>query len=410
MIKKLKRRFILLSMLLVGVVLGVFYITICSLLFMQITDSVRNSLRNYASESYYDENFNIGENSTNTFFDVLDDGKVCVVLVSPSGVIKQLDAGHAYMAKDILVEAIDHALGSEYSFGTMDTHRLFYSKADTVSGVRIAFADSSGYYQYLNMMLKAGGVLCGIALFILFIISNIMAAVFISPMQKNWDQQKNFIADASHELKTPLTVILANCKILEAHRDSSVEQQLKWIKSTDEEASHMKELVNKLLLLAKNDSVKTEKIKEPVNISDLVTSLALQFDPVAYEAGVNISSNIEKGIMIHSDPTAVNQIIHILIDNAVKYAGIGGDVTVTLHKKNKNVYLYTKNTGEPMTKEEMEHIFERFYRSDKARTAGSGYGLGLSICRSLVNGIGASISVSSDKQSGTVFTVKFRTK
>lgn len=411
MIKKVKRRFITLSMVIVGVILAAFYITICAFLFMQITDSVQNSLEKYASEAFYDEKYDIGtRDAGSTLFDVIDDGKVCVVSVSDTGVIKQLDSGHAYMARDVLDDAINVALASEYSFGHIPDHMLFYGKNELNAGVRIAFADSSGYYDYLSLMMKAGAVMCLCAMLILFIISNIMASIFIRPLQKNWDQQKDFIADASHELKTPLTVVLANCRILEDHPDLTVGEQIKWIKSTDEEASHMKELVNKMLFLAKNDSVKTDKIKTSVNISDMVTSLTLQFEPVAYEAGVSISANIEKGITINSDPTAVNQIIHILIDNAVKYAGLGGNVTVSLRKRNKTVFLSTKNTGEPMSKDELEHIFERFYRSDKARTSGSGYGLGLPICRSLVNGIGANITVASDEATGTVFTVKFKIK
>lgn len=400
----------MLSMVIIGFVLAVFYLTICVLLFVNITASVQSSLMNYASDAYYDAQLDLGNNTHATFFDVVDDGKVCVVTVSDSGEIKKLDSGRAYMSKDILAGAIDYALKSESSFDDIPELMLFFSKTAAQNGTRIAFADSYGYYEYVRLMVQYGGILFVGAMAALFIINNILASIFISPIKKNWEQQKNFIADASHELKTPLTVILANCRILESHQTSTVEEQLKWIKSTDEEASHMKELVNKMLFLAKNDSVRTDKVREPVNISDMVTSLALQFEPVAYECGVNVVSNIEKGITIYSDPTAVNQIVHILIDNAVKYAGLGGEITVSLRKKNKNVFLYTKNTGEPISKEELPHIFERFYRSDKARTSGGGYGLGLSICRSLVNGIGANITVSSDAENGTVFTVKFKIK
>lgn len=409
MIKKVKRRFIALSMIIVGVILGIFFITICAFVFVQITNSVQNSLANYASDPFYDVKADIGSSRTgNTPFDVIDDGKVCVVSVSDNGEIKQLDTGHAYMAQDILKEAVNIAQKDDYAFGHIQQHMLFFSKANPEEGVRIAFADASGYYEYLSLMIKTGVVLCVATLFVLFIISNIMASIFIRPLQKNWDMQKNFIADASHELKTPLTVVLANCRILEDHPDLTVGEQMKWIKSTDEEAAHMKELVNKMLFLAKNENVKNDNEKVPVNISDMATSLSLQFEPVAYEAGVAVTANIEKGIIINSDPTAVKQIIHILIDNAVKYAGLGGEVTVSLRKKNKTVFLSTKNTGQVIDKEELDHLFERFYRSDKARTSGGGYGLGLPICRSLVNGIGANIAVTSDETNGTVFTVKFK--
>ena len=117
------------------------------------------------------------------------------------------------------------------------------------------------------------------------------------------------------------------------------------------------------------------------------------------------------------DAVALNQIVHILLDNAVKYAGVGGEAVLTLKKRRAyhlkrfigyDIYLSAKNTGTPIPQEDMPYIFERFYRSDKARTAGGGYGLGLSICKNLASLHGADITVSSDEVNGTLFTVRFK--
>ena len=145
-----------------------------------------------------------------------------------------------------------------------------------------------------------------------------------------------------------------------------------------------------------------------MEFSDLAMRLALQFEPVAFEKGVLIETNIEDGIRIEGDQTALNQIVHILLDNAVKYAGIGGKVELTLKRKQKYVYLSTRNTGAPIPPEDLPHVFERFYRSDKARTSGNGYGLGLAICKNLADLHKAEIGVTSDETDGTVFTVRFR--
>ena len=169
----------------------------------------------------------------------------------------------------------------------------------------------------------------------------------------------------------------------------------------------MKDLVDKMLYLAKAENMRTATVRTLVPISDLATKLILQFEPVAFEAGVTIVSEVENGVSILADSTAVNQIIHILIDNAVKYAGLGGTVRVKLYRHKDTVYLSTLNTGAPIPPEDLPHIFERFYRSDKARTAGSGYGLGLAICKSLAEERKATVSVTSDEAHGTEFTVKF---
>lgn len=409
MLKKLRRRFVSLTMLLVSAVLILFYIFTAVIIYFIVTNEVQSSLRNYTSESYLFQSFELGsdhgQDPGNYMF---DSSSVCIVSVSNAGVVTYLDSGHAYMEKSILNSVVSSVLRSNAEFGRIQRYNLFYYKAATTFGYRIAFADASNYMSYLKFMLIYDSFTFLIVLVILYVITSRLASIFIKPVDRAWTQQQNFIADASHELKTPLTVILANTNILQAHRSNTVEEQIKWIDSTSEEAVHMKGLVDKMLMLAKAENQKQASFFTEVDISDLVTRLALQFDPVAYENGVTLHTAIENGLYITADSTAVNQIIHILIDNAVKYAGMGGEVRLTLERKQKNIYLITKNTGAPIPPEDLPHIFERFYRSDKSRAVGGGYGLGLAICRSLVEQQNAEIYVRSSAEEGTVFTVKFK--
>ena len=409
MIKKLKRRFVLLSMFLVSIVLVIFYVFTMSFIFFRVTESVQNTLKNYSSESYFSKYFKIGipdgeiEDSN-----ALDSNSICVVSVNEFGAISFLDAGHAYMDEGVLQSAVDSVLKTESPFGNIMRYNLFFYRTPTAFGWRIAFADSTRYFSYLKDILFEDSILFLVVLAVLLFINTRLSKMFLKPVEKAWAQQQNFIADASHELKTPLTVILANCNILQAHRNYTVEDQLQWVESTNEEAVHMKDLVDKMLYLAKSENQKRTVVFESVDITELTTRLVLQFEPVAFEQGVTLQFSPVENLRITADSTAVNQIIHILIDNAIKYAGIGGTVTLRLRSKQNGVYLETHNTGAPIPKEDLPHIFERFYRSDKVRTTGNGYGLGLAICKTLVENQKADIHVTSTEEDGTRFTVRFK--
>ena len=407
MIKKLRNRFVRLSMILISVVLILFFGVVTGVLFMEETNSVQETLKTYASETYFSRYFVLGRNNDDPNSFAIDPATICVVGLNEFGDISLLDTGKGVMDADVLEYCTAFAARSDYEFGIIPHYRLFYYKTQIGLGYRIAFADSGRFYVYLRDMLYADGILFLGVLLVLYVINRQLAKIFIKPVQKAWDQQQNFIADASHELKTPLTVILANCDILQAHPQETVQEQMKWVESTNEEATHMKELVNKMLFLAKNEAMRPPQNPDLINISELATRVVLQFEPVAYEAGVEIESEIEPSVMLKADATAVNQVIHILVDNAVKYAGLGGNVFLKLKRSKNTVILSTKNTGNPIPPEDLPHIFERFYRSDKARTAGSGYGLGLAICKSLAEQQNADITVTSDEENGTEFIVKF---
>ena len=395
-------------MTIITVVLIVFFIMITGILFFRITASVQSTLRNYSSENYASKSFEVGSGDESSESYALDPGSICVVSINQSETRAYVDSGHGWMEEDVLVNSISYVMKENATFGVILKYNLFYYKTDLQLGTRIAFADATPYYNYLKDVLLYDGLIFVVILLGLFFVTSKLATLFIKPVERAWAQQQNFIADASHELKTPLTVILANSNILLSHSHDTIEDQRKWIESTNEEAAHMKDMVDKMLYLAKSENMKAAVVKTDVPISDLATKLILQFEPVAFEAGVTIESEIEHNVSILADYTAVNQIIHILIDNAVKYAGLGGTVKVELYRKRDSVYLVTHNTGAPIPEEDLPHIFERFYRSDKARTAGSGYGLGLAICKSLAEAQRAVVTVTSDAENGTVFTVRFQ--
>ena len=162
----------------------------------------------------------------------------------------------------------------------------------------------------------------------LFFVSLVLSSVALRPAERAWQQQRQFVADASHELKTPLTVILANTGIMAAHPDATVASQRKWLGYIQEEAQRMKELVEDMLFLAKHDGAERPKDSRTVNFSDLVTGCVLRFESVAFEAGVALDSQITPDLELLGDPEQLRRLVAILVDNAVKYAGPRGSASL----------------------------------------------------------------------------------
>ena len=241
----------------------------------------------------------------------------------------------------------------------------------------------------------------------IFFISLFLSKLAVRPVEKAWKQQQQFVADASHELKTPLTVILANNNILISHVNDTAANQKKWLDSTGEEAEHMRKLIENMLFLAQGDAGQTPAIQIPVHFSELAWSVLLQFEPIAYEKQIELDSDIQPGLYIKGDTTQLKQLIHIFLDNGCKYAGQHGQVFLRLFSQQNNVLLCVRNTGAVIPKEELPHIFERFYRSDKARVREGGFGLGLAIAKSITESHSGTISVESTPETGTKFTVCF---
>lgn len=298
------------------------------------------------------------------------------------------------------------------SSGVFRSYDIRYAVQTAEDGTRcVIFGDISGFSAaFRSFLLSLAGVLLA-ALALFFLLSFWLARWALSPVEKAWDQQNRFVADASHELKTPITVILANLDILRTHRDETVQSQMRWIRNTREEAERMRELIEDLLFLAKNDANALKEQMSEIDLSDLSEDRALNFEAVAFEKGVALESSIPPGLKVTGSESQLKQLLTILLDNAVKYAGPDGRVRIGLspcqEKNGKNaVRIVVNNTGEAIPPEDLEHIFERFYRADKSRSrAEGGYGLGLSIADSIVRLHRGRISCESTKKDGTTFTV-----
>ena len=324
------------------------------------------------------------------------------VICDSDGNIVRTFAMNADMSEEDLADAVRLALAAKKDEGTLRSLDLIYRRYTDADGTGIAFSSSAALTRTVrrDVLISLAVFFVGAAL--LAIVSLFLSGLAIKPVAEAWEGQKRFVADVSHDLRTPLTVILANNNILRTHPDETVAQQMKWIDATDEEAGRMKSLTEKMLELSRSETVGSGIELHPVDLSDLVGEIVMHFEPVAFEAGVELSGSVEPGITTQSDRDSFSRIAHILIDNAIKYAGRGNSVEVTLARK-KQIVFTVKNPG-VSPEEDLAHVFDRFYRADRVRSVG-GHGLGLSIAKNLTAAIKGKIAVASTQESGTVFTV-----
>ena len=169
----------------------------------------------------------------------------------------------------------------------------------------------------------------------------------------------------------------------------------------------MKKLIDQMLFLAKSDAGETNVEMSDVDFSEIVEGASLNFEPVAFEKNVMIDSQIESEITLRRNATQLNQLTHILIDNAVKYSAENGTVTISLSKSGDTTEFSVNNHGTVIAQDDLEHIFDRFYRAEKSRTT-KGYGLGLSIAQKIVQGMNGKLTAESNEQDGTTFTAVFK--
>ena len=409
MIKKLRRKFILINMLIVGVVLLAVFAAVMVTSYQSLRSDINRSLT--MAVDLRDKPGGKPQIGTKPGIggdrDALPAKAVAVyaVLTDESGSILETGQNNASIDGSVLQQAIALARSADHDEGRLSEVSLYYMRRQSPEGIRLAFADTG----YLTSSLRETAfiaVLIGIGcMAVFFVISFFLAGWALRPVSRAWAQQQQFVADASHELKTPLTVILANQKILLSHPGELVAAQRKWVDSTEAEAEHMRRLVDDLLFLAQSDSGKMPLELADIDCSELCYSILLQFEPVAYERKVTLDSQIHPGLLVRADHTALRQLIHILLDNACKYAGEGGRVFLRLDRQQNITRLSVRNSGQPIPAENLAHIFERFYRSDKARTQGGGFGLGLAIAKSIADRHGWALSAESSPAAGTTFIV-----
>lgn len=315
---------------------------------------------------------------------VVDGRFPCFVAeVLPSGTVRV--SGSSYYDLDdeeALLDAVSQALADGGESGVLSQRHLRFYRQDGVLTVRIAFMDSTFEQATLRSLVKVC-LLIGLgALLVLLGVSWLLSGFVSRPVVRTWQDQQQFISDASHELKTPLTVILSSADLLE---ESASGEQQRYVDNILAESRRMKELVEDMLTLSRTESGRAAAPFAPLDLSDLVTDAALRFEPVAFEAGHPLEYDIQNGLSLTGDCQQLDQLVDILLDNAVKYAAPESPITLTLEKGRKGVVLRQSNRCAEPESIDPAKLFDRFYQADPSRGAG-GFGIGLSIARSIAEG------------------------
>ncbi len=317
---------------------------------------------------------------------------------TPSLIINHSDSS---ITNDEIKEVVNKliAQNKSYCIGNLYTNKYSYKYVEQ-DYITVVDNSSTNELLYNTLMIT---LLIFVLLEVLFVlISKNIANRIARPVEKSFNQQKQFIADASHELKTPLAVIMASADALESN---STEK--KWLENIKSESDRMNKLIADLLELAKSDFVNDKSQFSVGNLSKTVEKSILTFEGVMFENGVLLSDEIEENIELNMSEAKIQQLISILLDNAVKHSETGGTVEVKL-KKDKDIVLTVTNQGEGIPEGEEEKIFERFYRADESRNRNENrYGLGLAIAKNICKSHNAKISAKSG-DGKTTFTVVFK--
>jgi len=313
------------------------------------------------------------------------------VVITPAGEWIISDTALAEsLGKDAVITITEKARMAEEKIGILQEHDLRYSRSVSPYGEHIIFLDISSERSMMQGLFRTCALIAILSLSVFFVISVLLAQWAVHPVEIAWQQQRQFVADASHELKTPLTVIMTNAELLQ---DESYDQdeRKQFVRSIQGMSHQMRGLVEGLLDLARVDNGVVKQSFAELNLSDLVNDGLLPFEAMFFEQGLRLQAGITEGIRIHGSRPHLQQVLDILLDNAGKYTTAGGTVEVVLRRDGNHTILSVAGPGEAISKDDLKNIFKRFYRIDKARAMNHSYGLGLSIAESIIREHGGKI-------------------
>lgn len=272
-------------------------------------------------------------------------------------------------------------------------------------GKYLIIVDTSNIRYRLLLLLLISTLILGLSEILIYYVSKKITKWITAPVEETFNKQKDFIADASHELKTPLAVMMASIDCIEVNKKNE-----KYINNIKLESDRMNNLISKLLDLSKAENVSNKEMYNDNDISKIIEKRVLVFESLAFENNVDIELDILKNIIFKSSKTEIDELVSILIDNAIKHSYKNSTIKVKLYKEKNNIILDVINHGDDILEEECDKIFERFYRMDKSRNRDSNrYGLGLAIAKNIVNNHDGQIKAFS-KDNLTTFRIVFKQK
>lgn len=402
MLKVLRRRIVIVLTVMVVLLLSVVIVSVYMITSQQLVKQQREALQTVSMLPMNDRVPEGGRRNGRSFKTY---PPYFTVRVTPDGEIGSVFSRLFDITEDEMIAATHAALAMDKTFDVLQESSLRFLVRKDGKGTQVSFISTAEDEHKLNKLVAVSLLIGALAALILFFgISLPLSRWLIAPTARAWKQQKQFIADASHELKTPLTVIMANLSILHRHSEKTIAECDQWINSTEEEASQMRELVEQMLCLARAEDSANRVQRAECDLSDVLERIILAMEPLAFEQHITLHAAIQEQITGYFDADGIRRMVQSLLDNAMKYAGDERIVDFDARLVREQVVITVHNSGEPIPPEVLPHIFERFYRSDAARSS-NGFGLGMAIAHQIVQNHHGKISISSTRENGTIVTV-----
>lgn len=377
MIKKLRIKFICVIMVIVMVLLGAILGVVIYFTGQNMEIQSINMMRSIAAAPF--QQGSLGKPSKDEvrlpFF---------TVQISSRGDLIAASGGYFDLTdREYLQEIINAALLSEQETGELAEHDLRYLKSVSLLGFTIVFSDTATENAMLKHLIYSCLAIYFVAMLVFLGISILLSHWVIKPVAKAWDQQRQFVADASHELKTPLSVIMANAELMQSD-DTREADRKSFTQNILSMTYQMRSLIENMLEMARVDNGTLKMNFGKVDFSQLVSDAALSFQLLYEEKGLGLRCAVAECICLHGSEQHLYQVLDVLLDNALKYSTPNGMVSVDLTQSGHICTLAVSSPGEPISKDDLKNIFKRFYRADKARAMNGSYGLGLAIAESVV--------------------------
>ncbi len=319
-----------------------------------------------------------------------------LVLDSDGNLISTESGSYDLSDEAFLRELLDSVQASKQESGVLKAYNLRFLKDNAPQHKKvIVFADITSEVFALRKLLTVS-LLVELGILVLFFgVSILLARWATRPVEEAWQRQKQFVSDASHELKTPLTVILTDTELLKAE-DCGEEDRKRFVSSIHTMGEQMKGLVEEMLSLTRAENTEHTVPLQKVDWSSCVGEAVLPFEPVFFEQGLRVETDIQPDITVKGNETQLRRLVEILLDNAKKYCAPATVTSVRLHRQGHAARLCVVSHGDEIPQDELEKIFLRFYRLDKARSMNHSYGLGLAIARQVVQNHGGKIWAESE--------------
>lgn len=405
MIKKLKRRFVMVSMLAVVIVLLLIMVSVNAANYMSMTDSADRLLElieeNGGSFPRMEGGFHGAPGQINGGFTPESpfETRYFTVSFGADGEVSAVNTGSiAAVARDKAVEYAGEIYKNGRDKGYVDVYR--YRVSENENGATVTFVDRARELRSFYVLLKSSAAVClaaALGVFLLLIISSGRA---IKPIADSYEKQKRFITDASHELKTPLTVIDANTEVLEMTVSEN-----QWTRSIHNQVAKLTELTGNLVALTRLDEG-GNMLMTDFSLSDAVEESVNAFITPAQQQGKTIEMELRRNMTLEGNEEAIRRLVGILMDNALKYSDGGSIIKVQLKAGGKGAVLQIKNATAGIEKGDHSELFDRFYRGDQSRNSEKGgYGIGLSMAKSIVSAHKGRIMAKSENGNTLTVTV-----